>query len=232
MKTKGRVEDVARLAVGLLLLLVASGCGGSGGASSAASPVTAGARRTTTSRPSSASTSRITGVTIAPGAAAGGPALLVVPRCEPADVEVSVDIQPRTSGPDAATWTRALIVVTADSAASCRLEGFAQVRRVQGLLVKPVIVQWVATGREDEAVTVRTGASGFAAVAWLSGPDCPQADGFEVVLPDDRYEVKVAVVGAVGSPHAVAVCGGSAELGPFVASAALANAEELTAPTR
>jgi hypothetical protein len=167
----------------------------------------------------------VTGVAIASGAGGARAALLVVPRCEPTGVEVSLDIQPR-SGSQAATWTRALLVVTAVSAAPCRLEGFAQLRDALGAALKPVVVQWVAVKRQSEVVTVRTGASGFAALGWRSRPGCSKVGGFEVVLPGDRAEAKVEVVGAVGLLHALAVCGGEAELGPFVASADLANAEE------
>jgi uncharacterized protein DUF4232 len=219
-----------RLLTASLLVAVVAGCGqGSPPASSASSA--AATTTTSAARPAVTLASRAAGTAIPDRVSRGRAALVTVPRCVAADVEVSLDVQPRSHS-QATGWTRALIVVSAESAAPCRLVGFAQVSSIKGAAVTSMIVEWVSVGRSSQAVTVRAGAGGFAAIGWLSGPDCPDVDGFDVVLPGDRHRTRVEVVGAVGSNPGLPVCRGAVDLGPFVASAQTANAEVFDSPTR
>jgi hypothetical protein len=197
------------LAFALGLTAIAAGCGHAPSGASSSAPSTA---------------PKAPGVEATPIVGGGKAALLVVPRCDAAGVQVSLDVQPRSRA-QATDWNRALMVVTAVSAAPCRLAGFAQLRGVRGRAVKAMVVDRITGDTPTATVTVRTGAAAFAMVSWRSEPGCDWVDGFDLILPHERGQANVAVVGAVGSPQTISICGYVAELGPFVASAELANAE-------
>jgi hypothetical protein len=195
-----------------------NGGGGHGGPATVSSP--------TARRPPAARTGATTSTALSadPSASAiglvpaGGSGADLTPSpatCRAADLQVAMDIQPRT-GTQPADRTRALIVLTDSSASPCALDGFATVE--VGAAARPSAVLPAShldlPGPAGTFVLPSEG-SAFAGLEWTVRPACKEVASLWLTPPGTRSEMAVSVDAPGGSPLPVDLCPAGAGIGPL-----------------